>query len=76
MYETPELFISLKYIKSKSPDKLQEEMLQIQVTAKKPVNFSTPEHTDGYWYTWYSYDYTQDIRPKDRLSINNTKEAK
>ena len=51
-------------------------MLTIQVRSKKPVEFTAPSYTKGKWHTWFLYDYTQVLRGKDKLDLEEVKSDK
>lgn len=72
-YEPSNQYISYKYVEADSPKKLEMLMLQIQVTAKKPVNFTPPIYNNkiNKYETWYQYDFSKDIKPKEKLELNN-----
>ena len=46
-------------------------MLQIQVSSRKPIKFTPPVYANKKWHTWYDYDYSQDIKGKKRLEVEN-----
>lgn len=72
MFQTSQLFISYKHIQAKTPKQLEREMLKIQVAEKKPIEFTPPTFSNNKWNTWYLYDYSNDVRPQDKIKLNNT----
>lgn len=73
MYQNSQLFISYKHIQAKTPSQLEQMMLQIQVNANMPVTFSPPSFSEGNWHSWYLYDWSNDIRPQDKLLMKGKK---
>ena len=71
MFQAPQLFISYKYYEAKTPEQLQILMLQIQVSAGVPINFTPPIYVKDKWITWALHDYSKDIRPQDKLKMGN-----
>jgi hypothetical protein len=72
MFQNSKLFISYKHIQAKTPEKLEQEMLQTQVASREAVTFSAPTYNNGNWHTWFLYDFSQDVRPQDKIKLNNT----
>ena len=72
-FQPAQLFISYKFLNAPNAKSLEQLMLKIQVESKKPINFSTPVYNaiSGTYETWYLYDFSKDLRPLDKLKINN-----
>lgn len=70
-FQASNLFISYKHLQAKTPEQLEEKMLQIQVSARISVEFTAPTWSNDQWHTWYLFDYSTSLRPKDKLKINN-----
>ena len=68
---TPQPYISYKHIEAKTPQELELLMLSLSVKSKLPTEFTPPSFSNGKWHTWYLYDYSQDVMPKDRLDLEN-----
>jgi len=64
-------YISYKYLEAKSPKELEIAMLKIQVKTSEIPNFTPPIYANGKWITWYLYDYSQDVKPKDKFDMEN-----
>ena len=68
---SPKPYISYKHIESKTPQELELLMLAISVKSNAPVNFSPPTFSMNKWHSWYLYDYSLDVRPKDKLELES-----
>lgn len=66
-------FISYKHLEAKTPEELEEKMLEISMKSSFVTNFSAPTYSEKKWHTWYLYDYSKDIKAKDKLDMANTK---
>lgn len=64
-------YISYKHLEAKTPEELELLMLEISVKATHPTSFSAPSFSGGKWHTWYLYDWSLDIKPKEKLNLQN-----
>lgn len=69
MYQAPKLFISYKYVEAANPKELEKKMLQLQVSAKAPLDFTPPQYAKGKWTVWFMYDFSQEVRPEDKIKM-------
>ena len=65
-------FISYKYLSASNPEQLEVKMLQIQIdnenTSFTPPTFNTKSNK---YEVWYLYDFSKDIKPKQKVEMNN-----
>lgn len=64
-------YISYKHLEAKTTEELEIAMLQISVKSNHPSSFAPPSFSGGKWHTWYLYDWSQDIKPKEKLNLEN-----
>ena len=64
-------FISYKHLAASNPQDLEKKMLAVAFKSDIPVNFTAPSYAQGKWNVWYLYDFSKDLRPKDKLKLNN-----
>lgn len=46
-------------------------MLSISIKSQFPISFTPPSFVGSKWTSWYLYDFSQDIKPKDKLDMIN-----
>jgi hypothetical protein len=68
---TPKPYISYKHIEAKSPQELELIMLAISVKSQTPTEFTPPSFSNNKWHSWFLYDFSIDVLPKDKLDMSN-----
>lgn len=65
MFISPKPYISYKHIEAKSPEDLEILMLKISVNSQNPISFTPPQFSNNKWHSWYLYDWSNEVKPKD-----------
>ena len=70
-FVTPKPYVSYKHVEAKTPKDLEQLILSISVSSTHPPQFSAPTFSNGKWHTWYLYDWSKDILPKDKFEMEH-----
>ena len=68
---SPKPYISYRHLEARTPSDLEMLILTISVKSNHPPSFSAPSFSNGKWHTWYLYDWSQDVLPKDKFVMEN-----
>jgi hypothetical protein len=49
-------------------------MLEISIVSRNPPTFSAPSFSNGKWHSWFLYDWSLDVMPKDKFEMENKHE--
>lgn len=71
-YVSAKPFISYRHIEAKTPQALELLILSISVKSNHPPEFSAPSFSNGKWHSWFLYDWSKDVIPKDKFEMEQS----
>lgn len=68
-------YICWRHLEAKTPEELEILMLKISIRAPYICTFSQPSYSEKKWHVWYMFDWSLEIKGKDKFKVESEGET-